>query len=274
MVALAPHLVRPLTLVVPAFEGARPDRLVGMGLNMYDVLSLDTPPPAPRGATAEGQRRGARLEPRPPPHRSAARRSSSCCPRSRRASRRRATCSTTARPTTCGSCSPCSARPSASARYGQPARGRPSSSTRAAARRRARASTTASGERFAIRPPTSSTRPACGPTACAPRSSTTRPRCRRSGRAAARTSRSRASDAAARRRRDRPRRRRAHDLRAALAGPDADRHDRQRLRRRRSTHIARRASDVDYLLDAANDVLRHRRSAPATSPAPTRACGR
>jgi glycerol-3-phosphate dehydrogenase len=41
MVALAPHLVRPLKMVVPAFEGARPDRAVGVGLNMYDVLSLD-----------------------------------------------------------------------------------------------------------------------------------------------------------------------------------------------------------------------------------------
>jgi glycerol-3-phosphate dehydrogenase len=41
MVKLAPHLVRPLQLVVPAFDGARPDRLVGIGLNMYDVLSVD-----------------------------------------------------------------------------------------------------------------------------------------------------------------------------------------------------------------------------------------
>src|SRR2546423_7162013 len=41
MVALAPHLVRPLKMVVPAFEGAHPDRLVGVGLNMYDVLALD-----------------------------------------------------------------------------------------------------------------------------------------------------------------------------------------------------------------------------------------
>jgi glycerol-3-phosphate dehydrogenase len=39
MVRLAPHLVRPLPLVVPAFEGARPDRLVGIGLNMYDVMA-------------------------------------------------------------------------------------------------------------------------------------------------------------------------------------------------------------------------------------------
>src|SRR5579862_4872160 len=39
LVRLAPHLVRPLQLVVPAFEGARPDRLVGIGLNMYDVMA-------------------------------------------------------------------------------------------------------------------------------------------------------------------------------------------------------------------------------------------
>jgi glycerol-3-phosphate dehydrogenase len=41
MVALAPHLVRPLALVVPAFDGVRPDRLMGVGLNLYDVMSRD-----------------------------------------------------------------------------------------------------------------------------------------------------------------------------------------------------------------------------------------
>jgi glycerol-3-phosphate dehydrogenase len=41
MVALAPHLVRPLPLVVPAFDGAHPDRLVGVGLNLYDVMSVE-----------------------------------------------------------------------------------------------------------------------------------------------------------------------------------------------------------------------------------------
>jgi glycerol-3-phosphate dehydrogenase len=41
MVALAPHLVRPLPLVVPAFEGARPDRMMGVGLNLYDVMSVE-----------------------------------------------------------------------------------------------------------------------------------------------------------------------------------------------------------------------------------------
>jgi len=41
MVALAPHLVRPLPIVVPAFDGARLDRLVGVGLNLYDVMSVE-----------------------------------------------------------------------------------------------------------------------------------------------------------------------------------------------------------------------------------------
>jgi glycerol-3-phosphate dehydrogenase len=47
-VALAPHLVRPLPLIVPAFDGARPDRLVGLGLNMYDVMAVDRISPLAR----------------------------------------------------------------------------------------------------------------------------------------------------------------------------------------------------------------------------------
>ncbi|HZO79784.1 MAG TPA: glycerol-3-phosphate dehydrogenase/oxidase [Solirubrobacteraceae bacterium] len=39
MVKLAPHLVTPMKLVVAAFEGARPDLLFGIGLNMYDVMA-------------------------------------------------------------------------------------------------------------------------------------------------------------------------------------------------------------------------------------------
>ena len=39
LVKLAPHLVKPLPLLVPSFEGKRPDRLTGMGLNMYDAMS-------------------------------------------------------------------------------------------------------------------------------------------------------------------------------------------------------------------------------------------
>ena len=41
MVALAPHLVRPLPLVVAAFDGERPDRRTGVGLNLYDVMSVE-----------------------------------------------------------------------------------------------------------------------------------------------------------------------------------------------------------------------------------------
>src|SRR4051794_33836608 len=38
MVNLAPHLVRPLPLIVPGFE-KRPDRIMRVGLNMYDVMA-------------------------------------------------------------------------------------------------------------------------------------------------------------------------------------------------------------------------------------------
>jgi len=52
MVDLAPHLVKPLPLIVPAFAGARPDRLVGLGLNMYDVMARKRPRPS-RGRGSE-----------------------------------------------------------------------------------------------------------------------------------------------------------------------------------------------------------------------------
>ncbi len=39
MVKLAPHLVKPLPMIVPTFEGRRPDRLMGVGLNMYELMS-------------------------------------------------------------------------------------------------------------------------------------------------------------------------------------------------------------------------------------------
>jgi glycerol-3-phosphate dehydrogenase len=65
MVALAPHLVHPLPLVVPAFDGARPDRLMGVGLNLYDVMSVDRDRlRAGRSAIGRG-RRGRASEPHP-----------------------------------------------------------------------------------------------------------------------------------------------------------------------------------------------------------------
>jgi glycerol-3-phosphate dehydrogenase len=41
MTNLAPHLVRPLPLLVAGLDGKRPDRLTGVGLNMYDVMATE-----------------------------------------------------------------------------------------------------------------------------------------------------------------------------------------------------------------------------------------
>jgi glycerol-3-phosphate dehydrogenase len=58
-VALAPHLVKPLKLVVAAFDGQRPDRMLGVGLNMYDVMSRERLRPGRRrkneDANADGE---------------------------------------------------------------------------------------------------------------------------------------------------------------------------------------------------------------------------
>jgi glycerol-3-phosphate dehydrogenase len=53
LVALAPHLVRPLPLVVAAFEGTRPDRVMGVGLNLYDVMAVDRGRLRPRRGRTE-----------------------------------------------------------------------------------------------------------------------------------------------------------------------------------------------------------------------------
>ncbi len=74
MVALAPHLVRPLPLVVPAFDGARPDRLMGVGLNLYDVMSVDRERLRTADRDGRGRRtraeRGAPAEDEPAPEES------------------------------------------------------------------------------------------------------------------------------------------------------------------------------------------------------------
>src|ERR1700757_2003531 len=38
MVRLAPHLVTPLQIVIPAFDGARPDRLLRVGVDKYEGM--------------------------------------------------------------------------------------------------------------------------------------------------------------------------------------------------------------------------------------------
>jgi glycerol-3-phosphate dehydrogenase len=55
MAALAPHLVKPLPLIVPAFDGSRPDRMVGLGLNMYDVMARDRRRRRSRDINMDGQ---------------------------------------------------------------------------------------------------------------------------------------------------------------------------------------------------------------------------
>ena len=52
MVNLAPHLVKPLPLLIPAFDGRHPDRKSGVGLNLYDVMSRER-----RGSRRRGQGR-------------------------------------------------------------------------------------------------------------------------------------------------------------------------------------------------------------------------
>jgi len=66
MVALAPHLVHPLPLVVAAFEGQRPDRLMGVGLNLYDVMAVERlrgPRGRPRPRGRSSALRGAGADP-------------------------------------------------------------------------------------------------------------------------------------------------------------------------------------------------------------------
>jgi len=75
MVMLAPHIVHPLPLVVAAFDGASPSRKIGVGLNLYDVMSVERRGRG-RGAGAARARHRTRrrarrrlrgVEPRAPP---------------------------------------------------------------------------------------------------------------------------------------------------------------------------------------------------------------
>jgi glycerol-3-phosphate dehydrogenase len=115
MVRLAPHLVRPLPFVVPAFDGARPDRMMGVGLNLYDAM-------------ARGGRRREEGDWEPERHRviggdEVVERLPALAGRA-----------PTARPTTAASCSRCWPRPSASARCARTAWRSPTCSTTAGAR--------------------------------------------------------------------------------------------------------------------------------------------
>src|SRR6185436_18742038 len=41
LTTLAPHLVKPLPLIVPSFGGKRPDRMLGTGLHLYDRMARE-----------------------------------------------------------------------------------------------------------------------------------------------------------------------------------------------------------------------------------------
>ena len=88
---------------LPAFGGQRPDRLLGLGLNMYDVMSRAASPlaDAARDANGDGQ-----VDWSPDRHRTIdGDEVVRADPRPRRARAHAAgTSSTTARPTTCASC--------------------------------------------------------------------------------------------------------------------------------------------------------------------------
>ena len=274
MVALAPHLVRPLPLVVPAFDGARPDRLIGVGLNLYDVMAVDKLRRAGAARTRDGDDVDPRLEPRAPPD------------HLRRGGRRAAAGARRRASPTSGylfyDCQTDDARLvltvlAEAERFGAVCANALEVTELVEEDGRAAACACATRDRRAsssCAPTTSSTRPASGPTGCARASCTTRPRCRASGRAAGRTSRCR------------------HEtlplvdgaivpagggrsifalpwLGSTLIGTTDNDYDSERPRphpagRRRHRVPARRDQRV----------LRHVADRVATSPAPTPACGR
>ena len=266
-VNLAPYLVRPLRFVVPAFDGARLDRVVGLGLNAYDVMAVDRlAPPAPR-------RRRDRLEPGAPP-RDLRRRGDRAAARARRphADRRLPVLRLPDRRRPAGPDR--AGRGRALRRRGrQPARG-----GRAAARTRGRAvgarvRDAESGDELEVR--ATNVVNATGVWADRLRPAELHdeaevPVIRPEPRHAPGGRRRGAADE---RRRDRPRRRGPDDLRAAVARADADRHDRHRPRRRRRPRPAR-PTPRSPTCSTPSTRSSPPRSTPATSPARTRACGR
>ncbi len=267
MVALAPHLVRPLALVVPAFDGVRPDRLMGVGLNLYDVMSRDRKRYAPRG------RRGL-LEPRAPPHDlgGGGARAAPCAGRARAhqrvpllrlPDRRRASGAD-------------GARRGRALRRGlrQPPWRARRCSKRRAARGGCACATRSPARSSTCAPPTLSTPPACGPTSCAPRSSTGEAELPRSVRSRGTHVTLRHEDLPLGAGAIVPARRGPHDLRAAVAGAHAGGHHRQRLRGRLSEHVrALRRGQSSTCWRPSTTFFATDPAPRAISPAPTPGCG-
>ncbi len=119
LVHLAPHLVYPTPSWSPRSARSKRDRKVGIGLNMYDVMAATRAGRGRRERREKFSAQAARRStggPRTATARSATTRCWSWSRRSPRATPTTPTSSTTARPTTSASCSPSSARPSATAR--------------------------------------------------------------------------------------------------------------------------------------------------------------
>ena len=255
MVQLAPHLVRPLPLVVPAFGGERPDRLVGVGLNLYDVMSIDRLRRRPQRGRRVRRRAWAPDRHRVIPGDEVVERLPALAGRDPSSGYLFYDCQTDDSRlvlTVLAEAERYGAVCANGLRGDRPRRrGRPHPRASAPA-------TSPRGRSSSSRPPTSSTRPACGPTACAPRSSTTRRRSRASGRAAARTSRCpttgcRSSPGPSSRPAAGARSSRCRGSARTLIGTTDNDYDAEDL-----DHIRPADSDVEYLLEADERLLRHR----------------
>ena len=273
MVQLAPHLVRPLPLVVPAFGGerARPARR-----RRPEPLRRDVgrpPAPAPQRAATGRGRAWAPDRHRIIPGDEVVERLPALAGARPDA---RATSSTTARPTTPPRADRAGRGRALRRGLRQPARGdrarrggRPRARRPRAGRGDGRGRSIVRGRQRRQRDRRLG-RPAAARTSC-----TTRPRSRASARAAGRTSRCPTTGCRSIAGAIVP----AGGGRSIFAlpwlGVDADRHDRQRLRRRRtSTTSARPTATSSTCWTPTNALLRHRPDGAATSAAPSPACGR
>ena len=262
LVQLAPHLVKPLPFLVPSFEGKRPDRLLGMGLNMYDAMSWrrgrdeDTEWSPERHRTIDGAETVQMLPALAAREPTAAYLFYDC-----------QTDDVRLVLTVLGEAE----RFGAVLANGCEVTGLVERDGRAAGvlvrdavdGRRVRADGHERGQRHRR----------------VGRPHPARRAVPRGGGAAHPAEPRHARDPVARvarrgRRGDRAGRRRAHRVRAPVARPDARRHHRQRLRGRDLDHVPASGDDVDYLLDAVNAFFATDLGAGRPGRAPTRACAR
>ena len=279
MVALAPHLVHPLPLVVAAFDGQRPDRVMGMGLNLYDVMAVERR----RGRLA--RRLGRRTRRASRPRRAGARTATASidgdevvkhAPRARRSASpprgylfydcqtddSRLVLTVLGEAERFGTVMANGVEVTELVEEAGRAIGRPGPR-----RRQRRASSTCRADNVVNATGVWADRLRPEELHDEAEVPTDPPEPRHAHHAPPR-------GRPARRRRDRPRRRRAVDLRAARGWAARSSARPTTTTTATSTTSRRPSDDVDYLLEATNALLRHRPRREATSPAPTRASGR